>query len=43
MEAAGTVVALSGDGNDVLIRLTGSTTDVSSDGTTVTLTASVRR
>ena len=42
-QAAGTVVALSGDGNDVLIRLTGSTTDVSSDGTTVTLTASVRR
>ena len=42
-QAADTVIALSGDGNDVLIRLTGSTTAVSSDGTTVTLTASVRR
>jgi hypothetical protein len=42
-QAAGTVIALSGDGNDVLIRLTGSTTAVSSAGTTVTLTASVRR
>ena len=42
-QAAGTVIALSGDGNDVLIRVTGSTTAVSSAGTTVTLTASVRR
>jgi hypothetical protein len=42
-KAAGTVIALAGDGNDVLIRLTGSTTAVSSAGTTVTLTASVRR
>lgn len=42
-QAAGTVIALSGNGKDVLMRLTGSTTAVSSDGTTVTLTASVRR
>ena len=42
-QAADTVIALSGDGNDVLIRVTGSATAVSSDGTTVTLTASVRR
>jgi hypothetical protein len=42
-QAAGTVIALSGGGDDVLIRLTGSTTAVSSAGTTVTLTASVRR
>jgi hypothetical protein len=42
-QAAGTVIALSGDGHDVLIRVTGSTTAVSSAGTTVTLAASVRR
>lgn len=42
-QAAGTVIALSGDGNDVLIRLTGSTTAVSPAGTTVTLSANVRR
>ena len=42
-QAAGTVIALSSEGSDVLIRLTGSTTAVSSAGTTVTLTASVRR
>ena len=42
-QAAGTVIALNGDGDNVLIRLTGSTTSVSSAGTTVTLTASVRR
>ena len=42
-QAAGTLIAVSGDGNDVLIRLTGSNTAVSSAGTTVTLTASVRR
>ena len=42
-QAAGTIIALRGDGNDVLIRLTGSTTAVSSTGTIVTLTASVRR
>ena len=42
-QAAGTIIALSGDGDDILIRVTGSTTAVSSAGTTVTLTASVRR
>ena len=42
-QAAGTLIAVSGDGNDILIRLTGSNTAVSSAGTTVTLTASVRR
>ena len=42
-QAAQTVIALVSDGGNTLIRLTGSTTSVSSTGTTVTLTASVRR
>lgn len=42
-QAAGVLIALSGDGGDVLIYLTDSTTSVSSAGTTVMLTASVRR
>jgi hypothetical protein len=42
-QATGTVIALSGDGQVILIRVSGSTTAVSSAGTTVTLTASVRR
>jgi hypothetical protein len=42
-QAADTVIALRGDRGDVLIRLTGSITSVSSAGTTVTLMASVRR
>jgi hypothetical protein len=42
-QAAGTLIALGGNGDDVLIRVTGSITSVSSVGTTVMLTASVRR
>ena len=42
-QAAATLIALGGEGGNVMIRLTGSTTSVSSAGTTVTLTASVRR
>jgi cbb3-type cytochrome oxidase subunit 3 len=42
-QAANTIIALVDDGGNTLIHLTGSTTSVSSAGTTVTLTASVRR
>lgn len=40
--AAGTIIALSGDGDNILIHLSGSSTSVSALGTTVTLMASVR-
>ena len=42
-QATDTVIALVGNGGNTFIRLTGSTTSVSSAGTTVTLTANVRR
>jgi hypothetical protein len=42
-QAANTIIALVSNGGNTFIRLTGSTTSVSSAGTTVTLTANVRR
>ena len=42
-QATDTVIGMVGNGGNTFIRLTGSTTSVSSAGTTVTLTANVRR